>query len=103
MPDAGVVDSVEDEVGEGDRVDSVVFFASVEGAIFEGVDVFGGGDVGVVLSCHVFIGLGKKAACSASGIIDSLANFGGDRFDHGADDDAGSEELSAVVAFFAHF
>ena len=38
MPDAGVVDSVEDEVGEGDRVDSVVFFASVEGAGFEGVE-----------------------------------------------------------------
>lgn len=63
MPDVGLVDAVEDEVGEGDGVDGVVFFAPVEGFLFEGFEVVGGLDVVVVGACHVFVGLGEEAAC----------------------------------------
>ena len=55
------------------------------------------------LAIAIFIGLGEEATCAASGIVDGFAYFGGDRLYHCADDDARSEELSAVVALFAHF
>ena len=103
MPDVGLVDAVEDEVGEGDGVDGVVFFATVEGFLFEGFEVVGGLDIFVVGACHVFVGLGEEAAGAAACVVDGFADFGVEGLDHGADDDAGGEELAAVVAFFAHF
>jgi hypothetical protein len=46
--------------------------------------------------------LGEETACAAAGIVDGFIDFRIDGLNHGFDDLARREELSAIVALFAH-
>ena len=59
VPEVGFVDAVEDEVGQGDGVDEVLFFPAPEGALFEGFELFTGGVVAEAVT-HVFKALGMN-------------------------------------------
>ena len=101
MPDVGLIDAVEDQVREPDRIDDVVFFTAVERSGCEALQVIGGGVVSKV-AADVLVGLSEEAAGAATGVVDGLAHPGAHDADHGADDLARGEELTAVVVPFAH-
>ena len=102
VPDVGQVDAVEHEVGQGDGVDGVVFFAPVEGFVFQGF-LLVGVDVVAQGLANVVKAFGQKATCAAAGVVDGLADFWVNGFDHGANHHPWGKELAAVVALFAHF
>src|SRR4030067_2557564 len=102
MPDVGLINAVEHQVGQGDWIDRVILFAPEEGASLYSLKLVGGGNVGVVRPSHMFEGLSEEPTCSASGVIDGLAVFRGDDLHHCPDDFAWCEELSAVVPFLSH-
>ena len=52
---------------------------------------------------NVVKAFGQKAAGTAAGVVDGLADFWVNGFDHGANHHPWGKELAAVVALFAHF
>ena len=101
MPEVRLVDVVENEVGEGDRVDQVVLLAAVEGTPPERLELLGCGRASQ-LPAHELVALGKEPAGAAARVVNGLADLGRNDLDHGADDFARREELAAVVALLAH-
>ncbi len=74
----------------------------MEGALLQGDELVGRGDVAVARAGHLLVGLREEAAGAAAGVVDGLADAGVDDADHGADELARREELAAVAALLAH-
>ena len=102
MPDVRLVNLVQHQVGQRNRVDQILFLAPVKGGVFERFDLIG---CGFFTQCgvHVFIRLSKKSACATTRIIDGLTKFRVDRLDHHTNHLTRREELTTVVALLAHF
>ena len=102
MPDVRLVDAVQDQVGQRDRVDEVLLLAAVEGVLAQGPRAASAVASGAQARAHVLEGLGEEAAGAAAGVVDRLADLRVDDPDHRPDDLARREELAAVVALLAH-
>ena len=101
VPDVGLVDAVEDEVGQGDGVDQVLLLTPVEGGGAQLLQLAGGGGPAQLLP-HMLVGLGEEAAGAAARVVDRLAQLGGHGLYHGADDLPRGEELTTVVVLLPH-
>ena len=102
MPQVGLVDAVQHQIGQRNREHQIFLFAAKEGVVLEGVDVGAGGAL-AQLAGNVLIGNGQKAAGTAAGVVHRLAQLRIDRMHHGADHLARGEELAAVGVLLAHF
>ena len=101
MPDVRLVDAVEDQVREGDRVDEVGLLAAPERLLAQDPQLLGGRAVAQARP-HVVERLGQEAAGAAARVVDRLADPRIDRPDHRPDHLARREELAAVVVLLAH-
>jgi hypothetical protein len=71
VPQIGLVDAVQHQVGQRDREHQVFFFAAEEGVVFELLDVGAGG---ALPNCagDVLVGLGQEAAGAAARVVHRL-------------------------------
>jgi len=100
VPEIGLIDAVEHQVGQGDGIDHMIFLPPVEGPLFERLQLVGRRPLAQPF-VHKVMGLGQKAAGSASRIVYSLPDLRRQGLDHGADHFAGREELPAVIVLVA--
>jgi len=96
-----LVDPVQHQIRERDRVDEVLLLAAVEGAVLECFNLIAR-RVLAQGAAHELISLGQETARAAAGIADRLAHLRGHGLHDGADDLPRGEELPAVVALLAH-
>ena len=103
MPDMGFINVVEDKVRQGDRINGIVFFPAIKGAMLEGFQLVTGFYVAVILAGHVLEGLGKEPPGAAAGVIDGFTDFRVNYLDHGPDNLTRSKKLAAIITLFPHF
>ena len=101
VPDVGLVNAVQHQVGQDYGIDEILLLTPVEGPGAQLLQLVGGGRL-AQLPLHVLIGLGQEAAGAAAWVVDGLPGFRGDGLHHGTDYLARREELAAVVVLLAH-
>ena len=101
VPDVRMVDAVENQVRQPDRVDQVLLLPAPERLVLQLRDR-GAGDSRAGLRLHVLSCLGQKSAGAAARVVHRLADLRVDGAYHRADHLARREELAGVRALLAH-
>ncbi len=101
MPQAGIVDAMQYQIGQSDGIDEVFLFPAIECPLLEDGQLLSGSVVPHPLP-NVLKTLGQKAAGAAAGVVHGLANARVYHLYHRFDYLARREELPAVVALLAH-
>ena len=97
-----LVNAVQNQIGQRNRINRVVFLPPKERPAFQDVQLRAGNNPARAVP-HKFKALRQKSAGAATGIIDRLANLRRGYANHDADNFARRKELPAVVALLAHF
>src|SRR5450756_1059922 len=100
MPQVGLVDAMEDEVGESDGEDHVLLLAAKERVLLEEVDALGRSTRGMVM--HVLVCLSQESTGAATRVVHHFAHAWLNRLHHRADDLARRKELATIIALLAH-
>src|SRR5689334_19947671 len=101
MPNVRAVDSVQDKIREGDRVDKVRLLPAPERVLAKSLQSVGRRSHPEP-GTHPLEGLREKAAGPTARVVYRLADLGIDRPDHCSNDLAWREELAAVVVLLPH-
>lgn len=101
MPQIGLVDAVQHQVGQCDREHQVFLLAAEKSLVLQSFDMRAAGTL-AQLPIHVLIGDGQEATCPATGVVHRLTEFGVYGVYHCANHFAWREKLTAIGILLAH-